>query len=63
VRRESRIEGTPHVVGAKTIFASGHILDLGIREWHRSVAAKQESVVTRTRFVQTMASLMQTEGF
>jgi hypothetical protein len=61
---EWRVEGTSHVVGTETIFASGQsILDFGIREWHRGVATEIKPVVARTRFVQAITTLMQAENF
>ena len=64
MRPKWRIERPPHIVCAQSDPRPGqNILDLRIREWHRSVATKQKAVITRARLVQTMAALMQSEGF
>jgi hypothetical protein len=64
MRPEGRIERSPHIICTQAILATGkNIFDLGIRERHCGMAAKQKTFVARAGFVQSMTPFVQSEGF
>jgi hypothetical protein len=62
MRPKRRVERASQIVRAEAILTAGcGIFDFGIRKWHRRMAAQQEAVVARARFVNTMPTLTETE--